>query len=274
MDNKEILNRLSEAMGYSIEDAQKNVDAMLKDNVSHSEVDVFKTNMRTRLGIISGTGAMPEPETDLDGVGIMDIMKEFSVSDALKMCYVPLVISQAAYRFATLICDQCAREQLDYRKQTRILRECAKSYAVDVIGSDKRKLVDALDNELTGWMDNEQHDITTLYFCVNQELKKQYPELSEYDMLTYIYMSLALLGYVKFMDIQYDKEISQLLHRPYHTGENHHNIKARKALSEIAGYCKIDLDTEMISRAIKVIGIKMDTFSFSDHQQTEEANDE
>lgn len=107
------------------------------------------------------------------------------------------------------------------------------------------------------------NDVQTLYFCINSELKKEYPHLTEYNLLTNIYICQALCTYVREKEMHYDQLIRMRLSAPYHSTVNKDSLAVCKALQEIAGNYKISIHTRIINTAVKVIGIKIDNMNFN-----------
>lgn len=107
------------------------------------------------------------------------------------------------------------------------------------------------------------NDVQTLYFCINTELKKEYPYLKEYNLLTNIYICQALCTYVREKEMHYDQLIRMRLSAPYHSTVNKDALAVCKALQEIAGNYKISIHTRIINTAVKVIGIKIDNMNFN-----------
>ena len=130
-----------------------------------------------------------------------------------------------------------------------------------------KKLEDQLEDFLAGagW------DVQCLWFTVNQELKKRYPELNaEYDLLTPLYVCISLMDFTR----QKESEYADLLEE--RTGirpafqEQKSVKKLRAALNEISGKYSLDA-TPMIKLAIAVINNRLQELVFND---VERVNDE
>ena len=191
-----------------------------------------------------------------------EMLDKFSAEEALKIAYLPIILTQVAFRFATSVADECAQRKLDYKKQVRAIREHSKEYISNIVGGDQVDLINSLENQMCAFLGTAGNDVQTLYFCINQELKTKYPELTEYNLLTNIYICQALCTYVRMKEIRYDQLIRDRLNAPYNSIINKDALAVCKALQEIAGNYKISLHTQFINTAVTMIGIKIDNMDF------------
>ena len=194
---------------------------------------------------------------------LSEMLSKFTPEEALKIAYLPIVLTQAAFRFATAVADECAQRQLDYKKPVREIRAHTKEYIRNIIGGDKTDLINSLENQVCAFLGKAGNDVQTLYFCINSELKKEYPHLTEHNLLTNIYICQALCTYVREKEMHYDQLIRMRLSAPYHSTVNKDALAVCKALQEIAGNYKISIHTRIINTAVKVIGIKIDNMNFN-----------
>lgn len=194
---------------------------------------------------------------------LSEMLSKFTPEEALKIAYLPIVLTQAAFRFATAVANECAQRQLDYKKPVREIRAHTKEYIRNIIGGDKVDLINSLENQVCAFLGKAGNDVQTLYFCIYSELKKEYPHLKEYNLLTNIYICQALCTYVREKEMYYDQLIRMRLSAPYHSTANKDALAVCKALQEIAGNYKISIHTRIINTAVKVIGIKIDNMNFN-----------
>ena len=193
-------------------------------------------------------------------VTLPEMIGVFGVQKAIKIAYIPLVIAEVGLNFATQVCDQCAAMKLPYVKNTRSIRACAKVYLTDIIGTECNALIESLRDQTDQFYEQHAYNYTTLWYVINMEILKRYPDrVHEFqNMLTNIYMSLAMLGFSKYYDQECAKEIREKLKKPYWVNEDKNLHEVRKQLTYIASGYHVPLDTMLISRGIKVIGIAAD----------------
>lgn len=194
-------------------------------------------------------------------VTLPEMIGVFGVQRAIKIAYIPLVIAEVGLNFALQVCHQCAAMRLPHVKKTRSVRECAKHYLTDIVGTECNALIESLRNQTDQFYEHHAYNYTTLWYVINMEVMKRYPKLSgDYTaMLTNLYMSLAMLGFSKFYDQECAKEIREKLKKSYWVSEDKNLLEVRKQLTAIAEGYDVPLDTMLISRGIKIIGIAADS---------------
>lgn len=83
------------------------------------------------------------------GIGTMlsssELLDKLPIETATKIVYIPVIISRAAFEYADFVCRLCAEKRLDFKKQTRIIKEQVVEYewkTVGLIGKDIQKFLD------------------------------------------------------------------------------------------------------------------------------------
>ena len=213
-----------------------------------------------------------EPENSpAQAITEADVQKVLTPQEAIRIAYYPIITGKAAFRHAFDLRQTCIDRRLPYARQSRIIKESYEEwnkYYTDIVDNDTmKKLEDQLEDFLAGagW------DVQCLWFTVNQELKKRYPELNaEYDLLTPLYVCISLMDFTR----QKESEYADLLEE--RTGirpafpEQKSVKKLRAALNEISGKYSLDA-TPMIKLAIAVINNRLQELVFND---VERVNDE
>lgn len=213
-----------------------------------------------------------EPENSpAQAITEADVQKVLTPQEAIRIAYYPIITGKAAFRHAFDLRQICIDRRLPYARQSRIIKESYEEwnkYYTDIVDNDTmKKLEDQLEDFLAGagW------DVQCLWFTVNQELKKRYPELNaEYDLLTPLYVCISLMDFTR----QKESEYADLLEE--RTGirpafpEQKSVKKLRAALNEISGKYSLDA-TPMIKLAIGVINNRLQELVFND---VERVNDE
>lgn len=196
-----------------------------------------------------------------------DVQKVLTPQESIRIAYYPIITGKAASRHAFDLRQICIDRRLPYARQSRIIKESYEEwnkYYTDIVD---KETMDKLEDFLAGagW------DVQCLWFTVNQELKKSYPELNaEYDVLTPLYVCISLMDFTR----QKEKEYADLLEE--RTGirpafpEQKSIKKLRAALNEISGKYSLDA-TPMIKLAIAVINNRLHELVFND---VERVNDE
>lgn len=93
--------------------------------------------------------------------------------------------------------------------------------------------------------------------AVQQEMKKQWPELTDYSLLLNLYMCVILIDFVRRFERASSKVIQKATMNPYVAIENENMLHIRKACIEIAGKYKLP-NTDMIRLGVKILAMNID----------------
>lgn len=195
------------------------------------------------------------------GIGTMlsssELLDKLPIETATKIVYIPVIISRAAFEYADFVCRLCAEKRLDFKKQTRIIKEQVVEYewkTVGLIGKDIQKF---LDESVDSFFEEAHDHIGKLQMAVQQEMKKQWPELTDYNLLLNLYMCIILIDFVRKFERASSKVIKNATQNPYVAIENEQLIHIRTACMGIAGKYKLP-NTDMIRLGLKILAINID----------------
>lgn len=205
----------------------------------------------SRIAMVAGIGSFPR-EIKMD-----DMMKKFSLKEAIKIAYVPIILTKAAFQFADFIRRQCIENRLPYQKESRIIKQSLQDYERETLGQVNTEVMETLEKQVDYFFEEASSNVQTLWYVVNSELKKKYPELSSYDLLTNIYVCISILDYVRKFESSADYIIRQRTSIPYASVQNKQSIDVRNACLTIADRYKVQ-KTNMINLAMRTIAIKID----------------
>ena len=185
------------------------------------------------------------------------MLDKFSVEEAIKIAYIPIILSKAAFRFARMAVDECVSRKLPYRKQVRQIRDSIDGYEREAFETVKPEVLEALTRQVEGFFYAAGHDVQTLWFVINSELKKRYPDLGDYVLLTHSYVVISILDYIREFEIESDRVIRGRLPMHYVSVRNRHLKGLRDACMAIADVHKLD-NTDMLRLAMRCIAVKVD----------------
>lgn len=211
---------------------------------------------RRILAITSGIGSFPREIT------LQDMINKFPVEEAVRIAYIPIILTKAAFQFAEFIAKQCAEYRLPYKKETRLIKQSIYDYERETLGQVKIDVLETLENQVGHFFDEAGDNVQTLWYVINAELKKRYPKLENYDLLTNVYVCVSILEYVRCFEAAADHTIQERTSMPYVSIANRQSVDVRNACLSIADKYKIQ-QTEMIHLAIRVIANKVDSMVVS-----------
>ena len=136
-----------------------------------------------------------------------ELLNKIPVETATKIVYIPVIVSRAAFEYADFACRLCAEKRLDFRKQTRTIKEQVAEYERKTVGLVGRDIQEFLEGSVDSFFDEAHDHITKLQMAVQQEMKKQWPELTDYSLLLNLYMCVILIDFVR----QFERASSKVI---------------------------------------------------------------
>ena len=194
-------------------------------------------------------------------ITVEDMMQMFTLEESLRIAYIPSILAEVAFRYIEQIHAISREKRLDNKKECRIIRECVKEYQYTLYNGINKEVLDNLFTQIGKFFDMVSWDITTLYYSINQELKKRYPELKDYEFLTYLNMVIAIIDYMRSFERKMDKVIQERTGRPFASITNPNITKIRDVCNMLANRWHIDF-TPIINLSITIIGKKLNDIEF------------
>lgn len=186
-----------------------------------------------------------------------ELLNKIPVETATKIVYIPVIVSRAAFEYADFACRLCAEKRLDFRKQTRTIKEQVAEYERKTVGLVGRDIQEFLEGSVDSFFDEAHDHIAKLQIAVQQEMKKQWPELTDYSLLLNLYMCVILIDFVRRFERASSKVIQQATMNPYVAIENENLLHVREACIDIAGKYRLP-NTDMIRLGVKILAMNID----------------
>ena len=186
-----------------------------------------------------------------------DLLDKIPVETVTKIVYIPIIVSRAAFEYADFACRLCAEKRLDFRKHTRTIKEQMAEYERKTVGLVGRDIQEFLEGSVDSFFDEAHNHIEKLQMAVQQEMKKQWPELTDYSLLLNLYMCVILIDFVRRFERASSKVIQQATMNPYVAIENENMLHVREACIDIAGKYRLP-NTDMIRLGVKILAMNID----------------
>lgn len=183
--------------------------------------------------------------------------RQLSLETWTKIVYIPVTVSRAAFEYADVACRICSEKRLNFKKQTRAIKEQVKEYERTTFGLTGQDMKNDLDECLEGFFEQANGYIEQLHWSVKDEMKKQWPELTDYSLLLNLYMCVILIDFVRRFERASSKVIQKATMNPYVAIENENLLRIRKECLSIAGKYKLP-NTDMIRLGVKILEINID----------------
>lgn len=209
------------------------------------------TSLNSRIAMTAGIGSFPRE------IKMEDMLSKFSTEEAVKIAYIPIILTKAAFQFADFVRRQCVEGRLPYMKESRTIKQSIHDYERETLGQVKTEVMETLEMQVGYFFEEAGNNVQTLWYVVNSELKKRYPELEDYNLLTNVYVCVSILDYVRRFELSADHIIQQRTSMPYASVQNRQSADIYNACLSIADKYKV-VNTEMIKLAMRVIAVRVD----------------
>lgn len=119
-----------------------------------------------------------------------EIRKNFTFEEHMMIAFVPTIIAELAWIYAEKTLKYAADNRIsETKKLCRAVKEVRAEY-LDFMAKDlDRAHITHIQTQTNKFMEECSRDFTILWFTVNQELKKKFPDLCHIDMRTDAFIS-------------------------------------------------------------------------------------
>lgn len=140
------------------------------------------------------------------------LVRDFTKEEQTQIAIVPLVFYHIIWRYALLAVEQSVSHRVEcLKKATRLIRETKKQYD-RFLAKDLDSLhTSALERQTDDFVNSCQKDFVIMYYTVNGEFKKAYPNYPYDELRTYAIMALLLIRFVEEHNKRMDKMIAERL---------------------------------------------------------------
>lgn len=221
---------------------------------------------------------IPTPRYDLDELkekvfrkSVSDstklMMERLTLNEQMRVSFVPLIITQFAWIYADKAMECAARDKIGLlKKLSRTLKMVHQRY-----DDELRRELDYVHfckiiEQTEMCINKMSHDLTILYFSVNQEFKRSTPEYPYDELRTYAIMSTLFIRLLESHNKEMDKLLAERL-RDRHLAPNvtppliQHLNTGMEAFAGVEG--KFNFNDLNVTNAMKVIRNRINSIEFS-----------
>lgn len=185
------------------------------------------------------------------------IKEEIKPDEAIKIAYIPLILMKITKRYTDEIIKICIKNKLNFKREVNEFRELWKLYE-QRIPKIPGTTGTTLDEVTSVFVDKSNGDFSILWFSVNNELLKQYPNLSPVyqELSSYTYCLSSLLNFTLQYQEKTGKKVERIMNVPYMKYEKDLIRNIQKICDKILQPVPIDTE-DMVKMATKVIENKI-----------------
>ena len=186
-----------------------------------------------------------------------DLLRHFSLGEAFKMVYLPIILTKSAFDYADFARRICAEKRLSFNKPCREIRQAVEDWNRRYAYTVRMESQDKLQAKVESFFEEADNSLQVLWYTIKNQLAKQFPQVGNYDLLANIYMAVILLDYVRKVETVAGQEIRRRTGAPYVAMVSPECVRIRRALMGIAGAYKMD-NTDTLRAAIRALALKAD----------------
>lgn len=139
---------------------------------------------------------------------VVKMVTVLTLQEQMQVALVPIILSQIAWHFADKALALCASYRVEMLKKLARTTKMLRTVYDRAINRDlDPKHRGIIERETGRFLDECQYDFTILYYAVNSQFKKLYPDYPYDEMRTYAILSMLMIG----MEERHNKRMDRML---------------------------------------------------------------
>lgn len=139
---------------------------------------------------------------------VQERLSKFTFAENMAIAFTPIILAELAWSFALKAINGAAKERIDSTKKLcrslRFVRETfLNEYKKDLDAPHLKRIFDSSEN----FIEQCSMDLMLLWFSVNNDIKKNYPDIDYVDIRTNAYISLVVLDVLD----EHNKRMDELI---------------------------------------------------------------
>lgn len=193
----------------------------------------------------------------------MNMLETFTFRENMNIAYVPIIITEVAWYYAMKVVKYAADNRIpDTIKLSRSVRALREEYLNNCRKDLKEKHLEQMVKAAEEFIGECQMDFRLLFYSMNNELKKQWPDYPHLDMKTDACIAIVILQVLKDHNERMDELMSDRLGNDVPSYTNPINEKLKKYMESYAAPCKFEFEGH-VETSMKIIRKKFDQIDFT-----------
>lgn len=165
---------------------------------------------------------------------VRNMLETFTWKENMMIAFVPLVISHLAWMYADKVMKYCADNRIpETIKLSRAVKHVRQEYLyslkVDLDSAHIRRIEEQTEQFFTLYA----HDFTILWWCVNGQYKKQFPDCGLKDMKTDAFIGVLMCRFL----VEHNKRMDKIIQVKMGNGQSIKNPYMDKLETCLDAYC-------------------------------------
>lgn len=174
------------------------------------------------------------------------MMRTFSFEENMNIAYVPLVLTTLAFEYTHRVLEQCAVRKIQATKGLcRATRKVEDDYWNFVRKDLNQSKINAVKRETYRYLDEISNDFAILWYSVNNEFKRLYPDVLYDEMRTDAIIARMMIEALRDHQSRMNKVIREKMHDSSRVVENPYVTKLYDILDAFCGNCVVKNNDHM-----------------------------
>lgn len=142
----------------------------------------------------------------------LTMLETFTFEENMQIAFVPLIITEVAWKYAYMVLDYAAKERIsETKKLSRAVKALREKYLSDCRKDLDRIHMEKMEKASDMFVKSCGNDFSILFFSLSNELNKRWPDLKYFDMRVYAGMAIIMLQLLKEHSKRMDELMSKRL---------------------------------------------------------------
>jgi hypothetical protein len=192
------------------------------------------------------------------------MMESMTFTEQMEIGYTPLIISHIAWMYAEKAVKEGARNRVDNLKYlSRAVKQIREKYLASLAVDLDYKHLYSIFKETERLHEQCAWDFTTLYYSVNNEIKRLHPDLPYDEMRSFAYISIVCIRVLREHMKKMDRRVAERLHRKLESTPIHPCMDGLEQLMMgYLGNCTMDVD-ENVKTGVKIFEKNLQHIQFN-----------
>ena len=192
----------------------------------------------------------------------MEMLETFSFKENMEIAFVPFIITETAWHFASKVLKYAAENKIsNTKKLSRSVKALREEYIRDCRKDIDYEHMRKMESAASEFVSSCNMDFVILFYSLNNELKKKWYDVKHLDLKTNAGISVIMLRLLDEHNRHMDKLMSKRLGREVPSYRNSINDSLRKYMLSFMEPCKISFDGN-VATSMKIISKKFSQIDF------------
>lgn len=192
----------------------------------------------------------------------MNMLETFTFRENMDIAFVPLIITEVAWHYALKVVKYAADNRIDeVKKLSRTVRTLREEYISTCRKDLNNKHIEEMENAAENFVSLCSKDLMLLFFSLNNELKKRWPDYAFLDMRTDACIAIIMLQLLKEHNRRMDELMARKLGGDVPSYRNPINDKLWSCMEAYASPCEFKFEGH-VETSMKIIRKKFNQIDF------------